>query len=132
MREVGIDLGRHRSSHVTDIDLSASDLIIVMTRQHAMDLLLLDPAMWPRTFPIVDLVRRGRETGSIGVDEDLREWVSRVHKGRRPSELVALQPSEEVSDPVGRPVAQVRRTRDLLSSLVDELAGLLTAQPGHG
>jgi protein-tyrosine phosphatase len=60
MLEVGIDLRQHRSHRVSLSDLTDSDIIATMTRQHAMDVVLLDPAAWPRTFPIVDLVRRGQ------------------------------------------------------------------------
>ena len=129
MLEVGIDLRQHRSRHVTIGDLRDSDLIIVMTRQHAMDVVLLDTESWPRTFPIIDLVRRGQRIGTIGVNETFGQWVARVHAGRERFELLALAPSVDIVDPVGEPVAVVRRTRDVLSNLVEELVGLVAADP---
>ncbi len=132
MMEVGIDLRRHRSRQIAADDLLGSDLVITMTRQHAMDLVLLDPRSWPRTFPIVDLVRRAQAIGRIGVGETLGHWVARVHGRRQHSELLALRSSDDVDDPVGQPLAMFRRTRDILSGLVEELAGLITAGPDRG
>ncbi len=132
MRELGVDLRPHRSRQVSEADLIASDLIMVMTRQQAMDVVLLDPPSWPRTFPVVDLVRRGARIGPMGKDETFREWVGRVHGGRRRSDLLALRLGDEISDPAGSPAAVVRRTRDLLSSLMDELAQLISTGSDRG
>jgi protein-tyrosine-phosphatase len=126
MRELGIDLRPHLSRQLTKTDLTDSDLIITMTRQQAMEAVLLDPPSWPRTFPMVDLVKRGARTGPIGANETLREWVARVHNGRQRSDLLALRLGDDIDDPVGLPAAAVRRTRDLLSALVDELVPLIT------
>jgi protein-tyrosine phosphatase len=127
MLELGFDLRPHRSQKISESVLAASDLIIVMTRQHAMEVVLLDPASWPRTFPIIDLVRRGAGVGTIGADETLRQWATRAHGDRQRSDLLGLQSSADISDPAGAPVAVIRRTRDVLSSLVDELAQLIGA-----
>lgn len=131
MLEVGVDLRPHRSRRVGEADLIASDLIIVMTRQQAMEVALLDPPSWPRAFPIVDLVRRGARTGPMEANETLRDWVARVHGGRQRSDLLALRRSDDVGDPAGSPVAAVRRTRDLLSTLVDDFVRLISAGPAR-
>ena len=110
----------------------ASDLIIVMTRQQAMEVALLDPPSWPRAFPIVDLVRRGARTGPMEANETLRDWVARVHGGRQRSDLLALRRSDDVGDPAGSPGGgYVRRTRDLLSTLVDDFVRLISAGPAR-
>jgi protein-tyrosine-phosphatase len=127
MLELGVDLRLHRSRPVTQADLIASNLIIVMTRQQAMEVVLLDPQSWPRTFPMVDLVRRGARIGPRGANETLREWAARAHAGRRRSDLLALRPGDDIFDPAGSPAAVVRRTRDVLSNLVDELVPLISA-----
>jgi protein-tyrosine-phosphatase len=127
MRELGIDLRPHRSRQISETDLNASDLIITMTRRQAMEAVLLDPPSWPQTFPMVDLVRRGARVGPIRANETLREWSARVHNGRQRSDLLALRLDADIGDPAGLPAAAVRRTRDLLSGLVDELVPLITA-----
>jgi protein-tyrosine-phosphatase len=132
MLELGLDLSQQRSRRVTQADVSTSDLIIVMTRQQAMEAVLLAPPSWPRTFPMVDLVRRAARTGPPGPNESLGEWVARVHGGRQRSDLLALRLSDDIGDPAGSPSAVVRRTRDLLSSLVDEFVQLISAGPPPG
>lgn len=127
MLELGVDLGQHRSRQVSESVLSATDLVIVMTRLHAMEVVLLDPPSWPRAFPIIDLVKRGARVGRIGAGEDLRQWVARVHEGRERSDLLGHRPGGDISDPAGSPVSVVRRTRDVLAGLVDELVQLITA-----
>jgi hypothetical protein len=94
-----------------------------------MEVVLLDPPSWPRTFPIVDLVRRSARTGTIDAHETVREWVARLHGERQRSDLLALPLGDDVGDPAGSPVAVVRRTRDLLSNLVDEFVPLMSAGP---
>jgi protein-tyrosine-phosphatase len=126
MLELGFDLRQHRSEQISRSVLASSDLIIVMTREHAREVVLLDQASWPRTFPIIDLVRRGARVGTIGADETLRQWVTRAHGDRQRSDLLGLRSGADISDPAGAPVAVVRRTRDVLSGLVDELAQLIT------
>ena len=125
MHEVGIDLRQHRSQLISLDLVRASDLIVVMTRQHAIDVVLLDLAAWPRTFPIVDLVGRGRQIGPIGPDETLRQWVVRAHGGRQRDRLLALPVEDDITDPLGGPLTGFRRTRDTLKELTAALAALI-------
>jgi protein-tyrosine phosphatase len=130
MRDVDVDLRPHLSRHVTVDDLSGSDLVVVMTRQHAIDAVVLYPQAWPRTFPIVDLMRRGRRIGPIGREETLPQWTARVHVGRQRAQLLSQPTADDVDDPIGRPLSAFRRTRDLLDELVTGLAGLIAGDEG--
>ncbi len=130
MMEVGIDLHLHRSRLVNVDVLRASDLIVVMTRQHAIDVVLLDVGAWPRTFTIADLVRRGRQIGPIDGAETMRRWAARAHGGRQRTDLLALPASDDIADPVGQPLTRFRHTRDTLNELTEALAALITSGTG--
>jgi protein-tyrosine phosphatase len=125
MADVGIDLTDHRSTRVTAALCSDADLIIAMTRQHVIELVVLDPDSWPRIFPIVDLLRRGRQIGPRPDAESPPAWIRRAHGGRQRSDALRLPTDADIADPTGQPVAAHRRTRDDLDGLTRELVGLL-------
>ncbi len=125
MADIGIDLSAHRSLRVTRQMCRESDLIVGMTRQHVVDLAVLDQEAWPRTWPLVDLVRRGRRLGRRSPGEAPAAWMRRAHEGRRASDVLSLPESDDVADPIGEPFAAYEKTRDQLASLFDDLIALL-------
>jgi protein-tyrosine phosphatase len=125
MADVGIDLTEHRSERVTAARCRNADLVIGMTRQHVIELVVLAPDAWPRIFPIVDLLRRGRQIGPRLEAESPPAWIRRAHGGRQRSDLLRLPADVDIADPIGQPMAAHRRTRDDLDRLTRELAELL-------
>src|SRR5947209_3308133 len=57
----GIDVAAHRSRRVTADDLAATDLVLGLAREHARHAAVLQPACWPRTFTLRELLRRGKQ-----------------------------------------------------------------------
>ena len=145
MGEIGVDLTRHRSRTVDRSMLVEADLVLAMTRQHAMELVLLEDSCWPKTFLLGEFAYLVESTGpgdgspavagpdgstkaSFDNKGDLCSKVALLHGGRRRSDLLALTSKLEVGDPVGGPLRGYRSTRDRIAALSDVVAAYL-AQP---
>jgi protein-tyrosine phosphatase len=125
MKPLGYDLSGHRSRPVSLALLESAHLVLGMTRQHVIDLSLLDPSGWPRTFTLTEVIRLGRTLPARRPDEPLPSWVARIGAGRHRAGILDLPLSEDVPDPVGKPLRAYVRTRDHLSELTTRLADLL-------
>ncbi|MDQ2825788.1 MAG: hypothetical protein M3Y04_02285, partial [Actinomycetota bacterium] len=58
-QSLGLDMSAHRSRSMTRDVLAAADLVVGMAREHVREAVVLDPGLWPRTFTLKELVRRG-------------------------------------------------------------------------
>jgi protein-tyrosine-phosphatase len=125
MRSLGVDISAHRSRIVDATMLERSDLIVVMTRQHLVELASMELGRWDRIFTISELVRRGEAVGPRGQDEPLANWIVRVQAGRRGPDLIALPLEEDIPDPMGNPKKSYRRVAEQLRGLTGRLADLL-------
>lgn len=125
MEAVGVDLSGHRSTQVDAGLLDAADLVVAMTRDHAVDLAVMHPPAWRRVFTAADLVRRGEAAGPRDPAEPLARWVERVDGGRPRAGLLSLPSSEDVADPMGGRRREFERVRDQLAAMTARLAGLL-------
>jgi len=131
MDDIRIDITRHRSRLLDPDLLGGADLVLAMTRQHVMDAVVLAPAAWPRTLPLVDAVRRAGQTGPMLAANDPGSWVARLHAGRRPADVLTLPPGDDIADPIDQPLDAYRRTRDQLDGLTRRLAELLREPEGR-
>lgn len=100
---VGIDVSAHRSSRMTDADLRSADLILAMAREHLRYAVVLEPAVWPRTFTIRELVRRATSAGPRRPDQPLANWLDLVHQGRDRLDLLGERAADDIADPMGGP-----------------------------
>lgn len=125
MQARGIDLGEHRSRLLTADDLATADLVLCMERAHVREIAVLDHQAFRRTFTLPELARRAAATDPRRPDESIGAWLGRVAGARRPDELVADRPDDEVPDPYGGSRREYRRTADriegLLHTVVDRL-----------
>jgi protein-tyrosine-phosphatase len=136
MAEIGLDVSYHRSTTISSSMLAHADLVLAMTRQHVMEVALLEESAWPKTFLLAEFASLAEpydasaaatdpgKTRVATVDE-LRERVARLHQGRRRADLLTLASSLEISDPIGGPLRGYRFTRDRISELVTSVAGYL-------
>ncbi len=120
----GLDMGGHRSTAVSADILRPADLIIGMARQHVREAVVLDREVWPRTFTLKELVRRGTTIGPRKEGEGLDAWLARAHMGRTPTSLMGASPEDDVADPIGQPRAAYERMVQELDELVDRLVAL--------
>jgi protein-tyrosine phosphatase len=125
MRPLGYDMSHHRSRALDGSMIGSADLIVGMTRQHLVDLAVRAPDAWKRTFTLAEVARLGEVAGTRRHDESLSAWVARVGGSRTRPGLLSLPLSEDVPDPIGKPLDAFIRTRDLLRSLCSQVADLV-------
>ena len=125
MAPLGYDMSTHRSKAVSPALLASAHLVLGMTRQHAVELSLLDPSLWSRTFTLSEVVRLGGSVPSRRRDESLKSWVDRIGVGRHRALLLGLPLSEDLPDPIGKSLRTYMKTRDRLLDLATRLAELV-------
>ena len=127
LRQRGLDMTAHRSRAMTRDLLRSGDLILAMAREHVREAVVLDPALWPRTFTLKELVRRGEAIGRRRPDEAVGDWLARAGQGRRVADLSGSSPADDVADPYGGPRSAYDRMAAELDDLLDRLVTLLFA-----
>ena len=125
LRGRGVDLSRHLSRSMTRELLLGADLILGMAREHVREAVLAAPEVWPRTFTLKELVRRGERVGPRRAAESVEEWLARVHAGRRQADLSGWSRDDDVADPIGRPRAVYLRLAEELDDLLARAVALL-------
>lgn len=121
LRHKGIDISGHRSTQVDAALLQRADLVICMTRQHLIDLVVMAPEAWARTFTLVEVVDRAERAGVAGASMPLDRWVAAVHGLRSRQEVMGYDRSVDVADPVGQPIRAFEATLDRIAGLVERL-----------
>jgi protein-tyrosine phosphatase len=128
LRGRGLDLTAHRSQSMTRELLRSADLVVAMAREHVREAVVLDPSLWPRTFTLKELVRRGEASGPRRAGEPLGDWLDRVGQGRRISDLTGSSPDDDVADPYGGPRPAYERMVAEMDALIDRLVALIFAE----
>jgi protein-tyrosine phosphatase len=100
-RALGIDLADHLPRMIDPDMIQAADLVVSLTRQHLRETVIAVPSSFPRTFTLREIVRRGVHTGPRGAAEDLGAWLTRLHDGRRRTDLMGASPDDDIVDPLG-------------------------------
>ena len=127
LRGRGLDMTTHKSRAMTREILSSADLVIAMAREHVREAVVMDPRLWPRTFTLKEIVRRGEAAGPRRGGEPLSEWLARVGQGRRVADLTGSSPDDDVADPIGGPRSAYERMAAELDNLLDRLVALVFA-----
>lgn len=125
LAERGIDASTHRSRPMTGADLRSADLIIGMAREHVRAAVVQAREVWPRTFTLKELVRRGDSVGPRRPGQGLAEWLAVVHEGRTTAELMGDSPDDDVADPIGQPRPAYERMVADLDELIGRMVHLL-------
>ena len=126
-RGLGLDMSGHRSRSMTRDVLLLADLILGMAREHVREAVVLDPSLWPRTFTLKELVRRGELAGPREPTEPLQDWLARVGEGRRVADLSGASAADDVEDPIGMPRAAYERMAQELDDLTRRLVSVAFA-----
>ena len=124
LRELGLDISSHRSRIMGDELLTRADLVLGMARLHIREAVVRVPSIWPRSFTLKELVRRGLETGTRSADQPLSEWLAKCHAGRVPGDLLGESRDDDVADPYGSTRRNYERTAAELHRLIDDLVEL--------
>jgi protein-tyrosine-phosphatase len=96
----GIDLRAHRPTSFSKEIASDADVVLTMTRDLLRTMVLSVPTIWPRSFTLLELVRRGNSSTPPEEGETLTSWVERVHGSRDRAELTSLDPIDDLRDPM--------------------------------
>jgi protein-tyrosine phosphatase len=96
----GIDLRAHVPSAFTPELADSADLILTMTRSLLRTMVLRAPAVWPRSFTLLEVVRRGAAIPPLEAGDTLSAWLARVHASRNRAELSSLDPVDDLRDPM--------------------------------
>jgi protein-tyrosine phosphatase len=128
LRGRGLDMTSHRSRAMSRELLGSADLVLAMAREHVREAVVLDPALWRRTFTLKELVRRGERIGPRAAGEPLADWLARAAAGRKASELTGSSPDDDVADPIGHPRGVYERLATELDDLLDRFVALAFAE----
>jgi protein-tyrosine phosphatase len=131
MAAFGFDLSAHRSRTVTADDLADAALVVGMAREHVRHAVVTVPEVWPRTFTLKELVRRGEQIGPRPDGEPLGLWLARVHAGRERAWLLGHDLGDDLPDPTGGPPQGYAGTASLLDRLMTRLAKLCWGCRAH-
>jgi protein-tyrosine phosphatase len=127
LRGRGLDMSTHRSRAATRQILTSADLILGMAREHVREAVVAEPAVWPRTFTLRELVRRGEAAGPRRAGESMQDWLARVGQGRRVADLAGSSPDDDIADPIGMPRPAYERLAVELDDLLDRLVAVAFA-----
>jgi len=127
LRGRGLDLTTHRSRAMSPDILRSADLILGMAREHVREAVVTLPAVWPRTFTLRELVRRGEAVGPRRAGEPLADWLARVGAGRRTADLAGDSAADDIEDPIGQPRPAYERLAVELDDLIDRLVAVAFA-----
>jgi protein-tyrosine phosphatase len=124
----GPAMARHRSRLLDRPAIERADLVLGMCREHVREIVVVDPAAWPRTFTLKELVREGEARGPRQEHQQLSEWLAAVGDGRRRPDMAGASALDDVIDPVGGTVDQLKATAEEVRDLVERLVGLIQPQ----
>ncbi len=119
--ELGLDLALHRPRKLTPeiIATDGADLIVVMEREHAREVCLIEPDAWPRTFTVKELARAAGAARSRATDA--RGWLADLGGGRTILDLLGEDPSDDIADTYGTSLAVHRRTAEQIEQLLGQV-----------
>lgn len=127
MRALGMDASGHRARILTPEMAGGADLVLGMAREHVRHAVAVDADLWPRTFTLKELVRRGEAVGPRACGQPFDEWLAKAHAGRRAADLLGASHEDDVADPYGAAGEVFARTAAELDDLTARLVALAWA-----
>jgi protein-tyrosine phosphatase len=126
----GIDLRIHRSRRLDAAMMRPATLILGLEREHVREAVLLDPSVWPRTFTLKEIVRRGEAVGARQRGESIEEWLARAQADRVQQQLLGTDPIDDVKDPYGGAPGDYEEAAEEIDDLVTRLVRLVWPPAG--
>ena len=115
-----VDLSGHRARALTEDLIKQAQLVLTMTHDHRGAVMRRDVTAYARVFTIAEFVRlSARGAGPTRPSAA----ATAAHALRSRTAPVAF--SEDVPDPIGQPLAEMRRIGRRLETLVDGVAAVL-------
>ena len=126
----GIDLRDRVPVAFSRADARAADLIVTMTRDLLRAAVVDTPSLWPRSFTLLELVRRGVSLEPPEPDDTLEGWLARVHASRDRAELLGTDPIDDIRDPIATAAEGSAAMFDQIEQSTKRLARLLCVLSG--
>ena len=126
----GIDLRAHEQVPFNAALAEPVDLLLPMTRSLLRTMVLGAPQLWPRSFTLLEIVRRGTTTEPPEDGDTLATWVERVHRSRDRAELISLDPIDDVLDPMEGATESNMEMFTVIERATRQLAHLLAEVSG--
>jgi protein-tyrosine phosphatase len=126
---LGVRYPDHRPRLLTEeiIANDGGDLILAMAREHAREVVMIDPMAMHRTFTLKELVRRADALGRIPHDlVTLDSWQAALTADRDQRDLLGSDTGDDVTDPFGRSSTLHRQIAEELDDLIRRLGGHLS------
>lgn len=123
--ELGLDVSRHRSSHVASHDLSIADLVVGFEFHHVAAAVVEGRAPASRTFLLRELLRLVSTFAAPPSLDPIRKARTLVELAHELRERTGPSVGEEIADPAGRKLGSFR---DIVFEVVrgcDEMTRLL-------
>jgi protein-tyrosine-phosphatase len=124
MADIGMDLSGHRSRTATADMVEASDLVVTMTRQHAVEISILAPG-YGRLFQLRNLVRQAEAAGRRPRDQTLTAWLQGLDGQLGGVGILGSNLQDDIADPIGLPVGAYEQTRQTLDDLCRRLSAVI-------
>lgn len=124
LEQRGVEVSGHRST-LADVALETEpDLVVTMAREHLREIAAIRPDLFPRTFTLKELVRRGEAEGPRGPDELLSAYLLKLSHGRQAAQLMGFGHDREydVADPIG----MSRHVHETTAAEIEDLVERLT------
>jgi protein-tyrosine phosphatase len=126
----GVDLRGHGQVAFTPDLAEDADLVLTMTRDLLRELVVETPALWHKSFTLLEIVRRGVSGEPPRHGDTLGTWIARVHASRDRSEILGTDPIDDIHDPQADAIegnevmfGQIERSTRRLARLLSSLSG---------
>jgi hypothetical protein len=86
---------------------------------------LCAPGTFPKVYTLRELARRGAAVGSRSDDQTVADWLTQVHAGRRPTDLLGMSADDDIADPTGSNAVDHRTTAEEIDALTGVVLDLL-------
>ena len=113
------------------MDDEGADLVITMTRAHLREVAVTAHGSFRRTFTLRELGRRLTIVEPGTFDPTFEAALSAIASDRRPSQLLGDDPDDDIADPYGTGIVNVRRTAIELDQLARTVANGFTRVGGR-
>ena len=126
----GIDLREHQPIAFTPEMADDTDLVLTMSRDLLRAMVVDTPALWPRSFTLLEIVRRGVSLEPPEPGDTLGSWLARVHASRDRADLLGTDTLDDIRDPQADSLAgnevmfgQIERSTRRLARILSSLSG---------
>jgi hypothetical protein len=73
--------------------------VLFMERRLLREVVVVEPACWPRAFTVREFARRALEVPPEDGDMTVRSWLRRLHQGRTSQQLLGDDENDDFPDP---------------------------------